>query len=257
MKTDKTINGNCWIAYFDFLGFKNLIETFTKINGEGNLDVFRLNYYDDIVRIAKKVVNKVKRINNTLSGEIGYSWFSDTFIFFAPEGKPGSYGSCISIDAILRRFFTGSLLKGNLFRGALSFGDFYANTKDRIFLGPALIDAYEYAEKQDWFGVVVSSKAIKKLKGTKFDIDKRADYANLDVPVKNVDDQEDIIQIKREKENLYAYRISKHTDIEKIIIQKQDEAQIENPDDYDVKYKPKYEEVLKFLRETKLRSVSN
>jgi len=30
MEEEKIINGNCWIAYFDILGFKNLLEPFSK-----------------------------------------------------------------------------------------------------------------------------------------------------------------------------------------------------------------------------------
>ena len=250
------INGNCWVAYFDFLGFKKLIQDFIKLNGEGNLDVFYLCYYADIVRIAKIVVSEVEKTMK-VSGKIGFSYFSDTFIFFAPEDKPGSYDFYLSIDMILRHFFVKSLFEGFFFRGALSFGDFYANIKEEAFLGPALVDAYEYADKQDWFGVVLTPKVVERLKGTNLDVDRRADYAKYNVPIKikTVDEQNGTLQIKQGAENLYSYRISKYDYVEEMIIQKQTEAKTHNPDKYEVIYKPKYEAVLKFIRETKLQTI--
>jgi hypothetical protein len=49
------------------------------------------------------------------------------------------------------------LLQHNLAsRGAISFGDFHANPADEIYVGRALVEAYEWAESQDWIGVVVA-----------------------------------------------------------------------------------------------------
>jgi hypothetical protein len=41
-------------------------------------------------------------------------------------------------------------------RGAVSFGEFYAAPVDGVYVGRALVEAYEWAESQDWIGAVVA-----------------------------------------------------------------------------------------------------
>ncbi len=251
VESQNVMNGDCWVAMFDWLGFKNQISRFAEVHGAGNFDVFYSIDYADVVRVAQRVVRDAEKIGGRASKPSCF-WFSDTFLFLSQEDTSSSLSSYRCIDYIIRHFFTGTLLQGSMFRGALSLGDMYANPQKGVFLGPAIIDAYEYVEKQDSLGVVLSPAAVKRLRGTELDPDRRADYAKYDVPVKRTEVVEDVIEIRRDVENLYAYRISKHPYLEKKIVEKQNEAKAQHPEDYEVKYKPKYEAVLKFIGDTRL-----
>lgn len=63
------------------------------------------------------------------------------------------------LSAMLRigRAVLDKLLEYNLpSRGALSFGEFHADPADGVYVGKALVEAYECAESQDWIGAVVA-----------------------------------------------------------------------------------------------------
>jgi len=48
-------------------------------------------------------------------------------------------------------------------------GELYTQKKKNIFLGRALIDAYEYGEKQNWLGFILTPKVYERLKNTDLD----------------------------------------------------------------------------------------
>jgi hypothetical protein len=91
---------------------------------------------------------------------ISYSWFSDTFIVFS---RRDSLREFHQIEMIGRNFFLELLLAHIPSRGALSHGRLYSQKRKNIFLGQALIDAYEYGEKQDWLGFLLSPTVSKGL----------------------------------------------------------------------------------------------
>lgn len=77
------------------------------------------------------------------------------------------------------------------FRGALGTGQFYADRQNNIFLGSAFIDAYEYAEKQNWIGFVVTPTAEKKIGDIDIELSLNIQphislyqYSQYDVPIK-------------------------------------------------------------------------
>ncbi len=96
-------------------------------------------------------------------------------------------------------------------RGALGTGQFYADKQNNIFLGSALIDAYEYAEKQDWIGFVVTPSAERKIA----DLypqprDLLHKYVQDNVPVKKRELKEGIKCIVEDTEVLYAAKIQSY-----------------------------------------------
>jgi len=48
-------------------------------------------------------------------------------------------------------------------RGAIAFGELYADASERIFYCKGLIQAYEYAEEQDWIGLILSPSTVERL----------------------------------------------------------------------------------------------
>jgi hypothetical protein len=90
-----------------------------------------------------------------------------------------------------------------MMRGALGTGQFYADKQNNIFIGSALIDAYTYAEKQDWIGFVVTPSAEKKIDDIESDLKILShtllyQFIQYDVPVKDKESK---------KERLFAAKI--------------------------------------------------
>ncbi len=254
MESANIINGDCWVAYFDMVGFTNDINEHVRNLGGDSLYIYVDIEYRDILETAKDRVNEEIELNERIRGKIEWISFSDTFIFYAAEDSNGTYDCYLAIDRILRLFFYDSLLKGILFKGALSFGPFYADKKNNIFLGPALIDAYKYAEKQDWAcGVVITPDAHKKLTGTDLDAENQLDYAKYRVPYKKQSISGDKIEIVKVTKDLFAYRIAKWFNIEEDIEQKKKELELKDIEENRREtIKRRYDDVLNFIRDTKL-----
>jgi hypothetical protein len=142
---NKIINGNCWVAYFDILGFSKIVEIFPVC--------FVLEEY-------KKALEESKRSNIKCK----FKFFSDCFIFYTEDDSMDSF-SCIEGTSAL--FFRAMFLKKELphfpMRGCLNWGQFYADEENGVFFGPAQIEAYKLAEGQNWIGFVLSEKTREKL----------------------------------------------------------------------------------------------
>ena len=163
--------GDCWIAYFDILGFKKLVDKY-----KGNIDSFvNVTYYE----ILEEIEKRTGRISEDLS-KVNYAWFSDSFILFTEDDTCASFSS---LDIVLWEVFQKMMWKGYMLRAALSVGEFYSNIERHTYIGPALIDAYGYADKQKWIGLVLTPEAHKKLSEPGYAID-RIRYSEYQVPIK-------------------------------------------------------------------------
>jgi hypothetical protein len=155
-----------WVAYFDLLGFTKLIE------GEDWRRVH--NAYSKAIERAKRDLGadpEVKRI-----------WFSDTFIFYSENGTIGDFGS---ID-LFARYFIYFILNDKIpLRGSLSFGHFYADETNDMYFGPALIEAYQFGEDQDWIGFILCPSSVKHLKDIGLPAKERLNYRFHNIPWKN------------------------------------------------------------------------
>jgi len=67
-------------------------------------------------------------------------------------------------------------------RGAISLGEFYADQKNSLFFGKALIEAYEYGEAQNWLGFLVCPSAERVLRSVGLFTGKRLNYAYTKIP---------------------------------------------------------------------------
>jgi len=235
MQNNKIINGNCWVACFDIIGFKNLLNDFMGENKTNKgvapaLDAFVQNYYKDILR-------KLAAKGKYWPDKIFVHWFSDTFLLYTFDGSAESL-CCIEVSAT--NFFVDVLGMHMPLRGALSIGALYADKKSGIFLGPGLIDAYQYAEKQDWIGLVITPTARSELQKINLCPPERGKYVEYDVPIK-----------KGPVEKLFAYKleiiISGENTFLKDISRMQLEAKQQYPAEYGTKYRSKYENTLKFI----------
>jgi hypothetical protein len=141
---DSSKAGKRWVSYFDRLGFGN----YSKQNGL--IDTFCETR--SWLQLAKQESHDYANVE--------FVWFSDTIIFYSTDD------SRISFQAVAEasRCFFDELLDSKIpVRGALAFGDFYADKANGIFLGEALVDACKYGEKFDWLGFVLHPSALARM----------------------------------------------------------------------------------------------
>ena len=251
MGNNNIINGNCWVACFDIIGFKNLLNDFmcqNKTNKEvaPAMDAFVEHYYKDILR-------KLEEKGKYRPDKVFVHWFSDTFLLYTFDDSPESL---IYIEQSATHFFVDVISANSAamaLRGALSFGEFYADKNNGIFLGPAFIDAYQYAEKQNWIGLVINPKACSELQKINLCPPDRGKYVEYDVPIKTKEKNiKSEVVLKIETEKLFSCEMQKYGhDVEKSIREMQRETENKlDKGEYD-KVKAIYENTLKFIKDTK------
>lgn len=203
MENNKNIiDGDCWVAYFDILGFKGEVEWAEKNHNKFILSMCECAYEE------RNLKEKFKEFTN---GLVKIICFSDTFIFYSSNDS----GECLSaIEHVARQFFRAMFTakwhaekephSGDIpvpLRGCLNYGHFYADRDKNIYWGSALNEAYELAESQDWIGYVLSEKAKSQIDKCHFNYWKTIEpyYKEYNVPMK------DLKTKKLFKKKLYAY----------------------------------------------------
>jgi hypothetical protein len=158
-------NSNRWLGYFDLLGTAELIRSGRSIQV---FSAYQIAY--------EKLDGWKKRHENVL-----HSWFSDTFILYTEDDSAESFAAI----EIVCRWFMFSLLREKVpVRGAMSCGSFYADPTNGIYLGDALLDAYELGENQDWLGFVLTPSTTARLEELNLPIKERLNYSYYNIPFK-------------------------------------------------------------------------
>jgi len=114
---------NCFIAYFDILGYKSIVE--------------RGIYDKTLARVMENVITKFRQYNeqaNLISSEtqrLHMRIFSDNFIIYTDS----DWGSLTDVVALMQGQFS---FDGVFVRGAMCYGKLYANNE--FVFGKGLID---------------------------------------------------------------------------------------------------------------------
>jgi hypothetical protein len=154
-----------WLGYFDLLGTSALIRS-------GNIDEVFSAYQDAL----EKLDGWRKRHPN-----VYHAWFSDTFIMYSDDTS----GVSFSAIEMVCRWFAFSLLRRKIpLRGTLSCGHFYADRANSLYLGAALLEAYEWGENQDWIGFILCPSTVSRLNELDLPVQARLNYVEYDVPFK-------------------------------------------------------------------------
>lgn len=156
-----------WVGYFDLLGTRELIRSG---------DHFR------VFSVYETAVGEVIRWNSRLTG-IQHAWFSDTFLIYSEDDTASDF---VAMDSICRWFVHFLILAGIPVRGAVACGDFYADAGNRVYLGQALLDAYEFGEAQDWIGFLLCPSAIMRLDEVGLPASEQLNYSYAEVPFKKM-----------------------------------------------------------------------
>jgi len=208
------------------------------------MDVFVKHDYKDILL-------KLEEKGKYRPDKVFVHWFSDTFLLYTFDDSPESL---IYIEQSATHFFVDVISANSTamaLRGALSFGEFYADRESGIFLGPAFIDAYQYAEKQHWIGLVISPKARSELQKINLCPPDRGKYVEYDVPIKTKEkNAKSEVVLKIETEKLVSFKMQKYMQVEESIREMQKEAKNKLcKGEYDT-VKAIYENTLKFIKDT-------
>lgn len=139
-----------YILYFDFLGFSEIVKR--KFLHQV-VDVFQ-----NASESARQVIANYRKIA-TSTGIIepvhGYFWFSDTLRIYS---KDNSSKNLVPLAALAAYLTAAFLDNGFPTRSVINIGDFYVGKSvdgQGIFLGNALVDAYEFEKSQNWCGGVL------------------------------------------------------------------------------------------------------
>jgi hypothetical protein len=140
-----------YLAYFDFIGFRNWILT------EGSESVYKRVVYLLGLAVKGSLPNSIVNPDMSVTlrrSRVLHSNFSDTIIFYTTNTSYAAFCELLKTCA----HFIALALDIHMVRGAITHGSFYVFPEDNIHIGEALIDAYDLAEDQDWIGVALHEK---------------------------------------------------------------------------------------------------
>lgn len=169
---DKSMGNNVFIAYFDFLGFKQFI----LYNDSNHLNTRTDHILRDIECALSKnrpaidvgQPHSVYDISNSILNCIN---FSDTVIFWTRDAKIESLKELIEVATI---FNSHENIHFFPIRGCITFGELSAKVgqatsknqsyyRPNFVYGKGLIEAYELAESLDMAGTIVTSEVVDLL----------------------------------------------------------------------------------------------
>ena len=229
MKDSKIIDGNCWVACCDLLGFKKRIYKFEE-SGVGYLRAF-------INDIFKTVTDAFQMQGKYNLDYVFSTWFSDTFLFFANGDSESDFKW---VNSSFRIFCREIISKEWPLRGAIGFGQLYADKSRNLFLGSGIINAYEYAEKQNWIGYIITPEANNRLNELGVDLSHwMVAFSRYPVPFHQNDGREDTRELFLSKIHCNYPEV-----IRAVKVMQQEAMKDKN---YQEKHRPKYENTLKFF----------
>jgi len=139
---DWEITGNRFVAFFDILGFKEMVlrSTHEEIFGVlNNISELKNSFSKDFIN-SKAEKEPIRIIT-----------FSDSIIIFSKNDSPESF--IVFLKAI-NWLFAGIINTKIAIKGAFSHGVISANFKEQIFFGQSYIDAFLLQEEVNYMGVV-------------------------------------------------------------------------------------------------------
>jgi hypothetical protein len=163
------------VAVCDILGYGNLVKD-TPLEEVINYHIenFRIVLASSIPRFESL---SVAPTSDQVFRErlVGHVAFSDTVLIYSLADDLNGYKNVVDVVwGLLSRPILYPQLR---FRIGVSYGDFYHNSEKNIYVGKALIEAYELEKRQEWCGGALTKPAEEKM----------GSYALLtlyDVPVK-------------------------------------------------------------------------
>lgn len=149
-----------FVAVFDILGFKNLVDNRDiRELVTGDLALFRrlvgfsLNHGE-----VPELPPQLRTIRE--QGRVGFAWFSDTLFIYA---KDDADLSCRNVLESVGWLLFNTMWKSTRLRGGISYGEFYAEPENEIYVGSAIVEAYKLEQAQQWAGAALAESAASRI----------------------------------------------------------------------------------------------
>ncbi len=144
-------SGHRYVAFFDILGFKSWVET------AGSHDVF--TYVRGFLNLLVKASlpgsevfpDMTVKMRQGSEANIAAVVFSDSIVFYTRDDS----SECLKLLLLVCGNFMNGVICGpsRMIRGALAYGEFYADPESGAYVGKALIDAYQMEGAQEWLAL--------------------------------------------------------------------------------------------------------
>ncbi|SRR6266487_1107142 len=138
-----------FVGVFDVLGFKNRIDS-TPL-GElvaGYRRLVHLKRLAARVPVLEQGRSYVQRVNTTV--------FSDTILMWCRDSARELDGLLVASAALM----ASAIDEGWPLRGGVAYGDAVLTIRDRIFVGPAIVDAFLMEQSQKWVGAALHPSVL-------------------------------------------------------------------------------------------------
>ncbi|MDF1643526.1 MAG: hypothetical protein P1U80_05020 [Pseudomonadales bacterium] len=166
------IKRNAWIAHFDILGFKSLLE---NDGGSVVIEVLKSQFDDALATLSTD-------ISRDFEEDIDYLFFADTFVIYTKSEKIREYPALISVS---KRFISKCLSMRLPIRGAVSYGDVVFGYDYKVLMGKAFLESHEYGEDQNWLGLILTPSATAELQKNELDPERHG-FVSSDIPLRNL-----------------------------------------------------------------------
>jgi hypothetical protein len=143
MQFNPELSAARWVAVFDLLGTRALMAAGRE-----------WRVLDSYSRAEERI-----RWRADGSDALTHVWFSDTFMLAA---RDDSLESFVSLDSAARGFIAELTINHLPVRGAIAYGRAYVDQANGIIIGPAYLEAFEYADNQDWIGLILCPSAVAR-----------------------------------------------------------------------------------------------
>lgn len=185
-----------WIAYFDILGYTQLILEQKGIHTFVQQDI---SY---VTEALEETISYLDKHNH-----VKYFLYADSFLIYSYQLKayPIIDSACTGfIDRAIRNQLP---VRGAIAYGELIFGEISPES-GKIIQGKHFLEAYSYCENQDWFGLLLTPSTQSALKSIKLDPPPHHFIEATD----SIPFEEDFLEdppFNRETDKIHAYTFSK------------------------------------------------
>jgi hypothetical protein len=138
-----------WVAVFDILGFK---ERSRRVEADMARQVLQMELDELLACLTGRA--------ESITG-VRFQMVSDTIVLFAPDTAPVSYPHFV---LACKMFLADSIRIRMPVTGASSCGLTASAIEQSIIIGPAVVEAYEHCEAQDWVGLVTCVSATRAIR---------------------------------------------------------------------------------------------
>jgi hypothetical protein len=146
-----------FVGYIDVMGFKDLVSRSTHDQ------VYKMMLSTEISR-RDNATRDWKSGNKRRSGLVKTTSYSDSIVIYS---KDGSFEALYSFLCVLAVASRDLFLAGIPHRGAFAYGTMTLDTKNSIFFGQPLIDAYLLEQELAFYGIVGHASAEYKIEAIK------------------------------------------------------------------------------------------